>query len=157
MDAITWDALKSDSQQIGFLSTVSVALEVVKTIFSGIIDDRIAIFDDLDITPTDKAVAKSIVTRVLDMSDKHAPVPVGFIRADQEITYIGRIANVFKTAFPDPRTLSGRLNKPIESNWFYLNYFLRVVLLIKNYGKTWFMRRHLKEEGVLRRWINGVE
>ncbi|MBC2711367.1 MAG: nucleotidyltransferase family protein [Desulfosarcina sp.] len=154
---VTWDALAAEARRIGLTRTVNVALHVVKTLFADAIDDRIAFFDNLIIEPSDKAIAHRVVKRIDDMPDKHAPVPIGFIRADKTASYPDRIANIVRAAFPDPVTLSGRLNRPINSNWFYLNYLLRVFLLINNYGKTWFMRRHLKEEGVLRRWIDGTD
>lgn len=156
-DSLNWGALKAESQKMGLHSTVSVALWVVKTIFNGFIDERITLFDNLIVGPSDKMIAHGVVKRICAMQDKREPVPIGFIRTQHSSTYRDRIASIVKAAFLDPATLSGRLNRPINSRWFYLNYFLRVFLLIKNYGKTWFMRRHLKEEGVLRRWIDGIE
>jgi len=156
-DSLSWNALKAESQRVGLHSTVSVALWVVKTLFNDVIDNRIILFDDLMVAPSDKMIAHGVVKRICAMQDKREPVPIGFIRTQPSSTYRDRIASIVKAAFLGPATLSGRLNRPINSRWFYLNYFLRVFLLIKNYGKTWFMRRHLKEEGVLRRWIDGIE
>lgn len=156
-DSLNWDALKAESQRMGLHSTVSVTLWIVKTIFNDVIDERIKLFDDLIVEPSDKMIAQGVVKRICAIQDKREPVPIGFIRSQPSSTYRDRIASIIKAAFLDPVTLSGRLNRPINSRWFYLNYLLRVFLLIKNYGKTWFMRRHLKEEGVLRRWIDGIE
>jgi hypothetical protein len=156
-DSVTRDELDVELRKMGLSRIVGVAFEVVKTLFTGIMVDGTDFFDNLNIAHADKEVALYVAKRVCSMKDRHVRVPYQLIRAQHASPRKGRIASLCKAVFPDPQTLSARLNRPITSNWFYLNYFFRVFSLITDYGKTGLMQRHLKEEGVLRRWIDGIE
>jgi hypothetical protein len=122
-DVISWDELRAESQKMGLYRIVSVSLWVVKTVFSEVINDRIAFFEKLDIDRCDKEVAVYAAKRICKMKDKHEPVPSEFIRTDKTSSYLSRTAGMVNKFFPDPETLSKIMNKPINSNWFYLNYF----------------------------------
>lgn len=151
---ITWDELKAESQRMGLYSVVSVVLRVVQTVFWEVFQESDSLFRNVSVDPSDQAIAQYVLKRIFSMNDKESPVPIVFTHKPENVSLLGHIGHIFQKAFPDPATLSRKLNRPIDSKWFYLNYLYRTFFLFKRYGKVWFHKQDLREEDALRRWIN---
>jgi hypothetical protein len=105
----------------------------------------------------DQEIINHVTKRLFIREDKLAPVPSGFIKAQTEKSFQRRFKNIFKEIFPNPEALSRKLKRPIHSKAFYLIYLTRPFILLKRYGKTFFEMRRLKEEGILKRWIDAQD
>jgi len=151
---IDWEKLKIESRQIGLYKIVSVTLSIVKEIFDLQNDRTMDFLNDWKLGGLDQGIINHVTKRLFMREDQLAPVPFAFIKAQTGISFQRRFKNIFKEIFPNPEALSSRLNRPIRSKAFYLFYLTRPFILLTKYGKTFFERRRLKEEGILRRWID---
>ena len=156
-DEIDWEQLKVESQKIGIYQIVSAALLIIKEIFSEEADHGLAALAAWPISSSDRAIINYVKKRVFSIQDKHSAVSPGFIRAQNAASRKMRFNNIIKAIFPSTQSLSDNLKKPIDSKLFYLNYLTRPFILLKRYGKSFFEPRRLKEEGILKRWIDAQD
>jgi hypothetical protein len=154
---IDWDKLKIESRQIGLYKIVSVTLSIVKEICDLQDDHTMDFLNDWKFGGLDQEIINHVTKRLFMREDKLAPVPFAFINAQTEISFQKRFKRIFKEIFPNPETLSRKLKRPIRSKAFYLIYLTRPFILLKRYGKTFFEMRRLKEEGILKRWIDAQD
>ncbi len=151
---IFWDELKAESLRIGLYSVISVIIHVMKNVFFEILFDCDFFFKNADGNPSDQVIAQYLIKRIFAMNDKDSPVPIAFIHKPKNVSLLGHINDIYQKAFPDPETFSRKLNHPIDSTGFCFNYLYRAFFLFKKYGRVYFQKKWLKEEDVLRRWIN---
>jgi hypothetical protein len=156
-DDIKWDHLKIEARQIGLYKIVSVTLSIVREIFTLQNDHTMDFLNDWEISRLDQEIIHHVTKRLFMREDKLAPVPSGFIKAQTEISFQKRFNNIIKEIFPSPEALSRKLKRPIRSKAFYLIYLTRPFILLKRYGKTFLGMRRLKEEGILKRWIDAQD
>jgi hypothetical protein len=154
---IDWEKLKIESRQIGLYKIVSVTLSIVKEIFDLQNDHTMDFLNDWKFGGLDQEIINHVTKRLFMREDKLAPVPFAFINAQTEISFQRRFKRIFKEIFPNPEALSRKLKRPIRSKAFYLIYLTRPFILLTRYGKSFFERRRLKEEGILKRWIDAQD
>ena len=116
-----------------------------------------AFLNDWKLGSLDQEIINYVTKRLFMREDTLAPVPSAYIKAQTEKSFQRRLINIFKEIFPNPEALSRKLNRPISSKAFYLIYLTRPFILLKRYGKTFFGMQRLKEEGILRRWIEAQD
>jgi hypothetical protein len=154
---IDWEKLKIKSRQIGLYKIVGVTLAIVKEIFGLQNDETMDFLNDWKLGGLDREIIDLVSKRLFMREDKLAPVPFAFINAQTEISFQKRFKRIFKEIFPNPEALSSKLKRPIRSRAFYLIYLTRPFILLKRYGKTFLGMRRLKEEGILKRWIDAQD
>lgn len=154
---IDWNQIKDESQKFGLYKVVSVTLSVVKKVFSETVGKKMDFLANWDIGSSEKKITNFVSKRIINMDDRYTPVPLAFVRAQTEISPLKRFKTIIKKVYPNPEMLSKRLNKPINTKLFYLNYLTHTLILCSKYGKTMIRRRHLKMEGKLIRWINEIK
>lgn len=154
---IDWEKLKIESRQIGLYKIVSVTLSIVKEIFDLQNGHTMDFLNDWKFGSLDQEIINHVTKRLFMREDKLAPVPFAFINAQTEISFQRRFINIFKEIFPNPEALSRKLKRPIRSKAFYLMYLTRPFILLTRYGKTFLERQRLKEEGILKRWIDAQD
>jgi hypothetical protein len=154
---IEGEKLKIEARQIGLYKIVSVTLSIVREIFVLQNDHTMDFLNDWEFVVLDKKIINHVTKRLFMREDKLAPVPFTFMKAQTEISFQRRFNNIFKEIFPNPEALSRKLKRPIRSKAFYLIYLTRPFILLKRYGKTFLGMRRLKEEGILKRWIDAQE
>ncbi len=156
-DDINWDQLKIEAHPIGFYKMVGVTLSIVKEIFGQQNDHTLNFLNSFSLDHMDYEVIDHFTKRLFFREDQHANVPSGLIKAQTEKPYTRRLVSIFKEIFPDPEALSRKLKRPIRSKAFYLIYLTRPFILLEKYGKIFFNMRRLKEEGIIKRWINSQD
>jgi hypothetical protein len=154
---IDWEQLKIELQKFGLYKVVSVTLSVVNEVFFETFGRRMDFLVNWEIESSEKKITKFVSKRIFNMEDRYTPVPLAFVRAQTEISPLKRFKTIIKKVYPNPEILSKRLNKPINSKLFYLNYLTHTLNLCSKYGKTMIRRQHLKMEGKLIRWINEIK
>ena len=154
-DEMAWSDMSAELHRLGMYRVVCVVLWIVKAFFHEITGDRIALFNKLSIDHTDKQIALIMAERISKMKDRHIRVPRELIRCDQTPLFSERIEGMANRFFIDPASLSERLNKPINSKWFYLNYISRFFYLFKRYGEMCLNKEHVNGEKILKQWVSG--
>jgi Uncharacterised nucleotidyltransferase len=154
---IDWDQLKVESQKIGIYQIVSATLSIVKEIFCEGVDHSTADLPAWEIASSDRVIISYVKKRIFLAKDKHSTVSPGFIKAQNATSKKMRFKHIVKAIFPSPQVLSDKLKKPINSKLFYLNYLVRPFIILKKYGKSFFEIRRLKEEGILKKWIDAQD
>jgi hypothetical protein len=154
---IDWEKLKIESRQIGLYKIVSVTLSIVNEIFDLQNGHTMDFLNDWEISDLDQEIINYVTKRLFMREDKLTPIPFVLIKAQTEISFQRRFKNIFKEIFPNPEALSRKLNRPIRSKAFYLLYLMRHFILLTRYRKTFFEMRRLKEEGILKRWIDAQD
>ena len=154
---IDWEKLRVESGRIGLYKIVSVTLSIVKNLFARQNDHSMDFLNDWKFDDLDQEVIKLVTKRLFMREDKLAPIPFALIKLQTEKSRPRRFKDIFKAIFPNPTLLSEKLDRPIRSKAFYLTYLARPFILLNKHGKAFLEMRRLKEEGVLKKWIDNQD
>ncbi len=151
---INWEILKSKAEKYGIESLISTTLFVLNE-FRKENDD---VFHDAFCVFTAESIDKELIglinKKILIREGDRTIVTNLLIQSQIDCSFYETVKTLLRYLFPGPVVISKRYSVPISSKRFFFYYLNRPFSLLLKYGKLIFVIPRIKEDVILRRWIN---
>jgi hypothetical protein len=156
-EEIQWTDLRSEAVRLGLNPLVHLTLGVVGEILGKGDDDFQEIIGAFGPVDLDRNLIPYICRRIFIREDEAPAIPSGLIRSQSQDSSRKKVKVFVRELFPSPQDLSQKLSIPLSSKSLYLHYLIRPFTLLAKYRKALPDPQRVREEGILKRWINAAD
>ncbi len=153
-DEIDWGRLTSEAEKYGIEGLIYTTLFIVREIMGEHDDVFHNAFRRFRSEDLDKKLVRLIKRRILMRDDDHTLVPSTLIQSQIAHTFQEKVKILVRGVFPHPEVIAKRYSVPSSSTIIYFYYVISPLsLLLKHMNVLWNIP-HVKEEIILKKWIN---
>ncbi len=151
---IDWVRLKSEAEKYRIESLISTTLFIVREIMGEHEDVFHDVHRRIRSEDLDKELVRLMKRRILMRDDDRTLVPNTLVQSRIAHTFQEKVKILVRGVFPRPEVIAKRYSVPSSSKRIYFYYVISPFsLLLKHMHVLWNIP-HVKEEIILKRWIN---